>query len=226
MSTSAILILSITLGIITFLASFFAAKIDAAQSVMFVFLVEMVVGIYSIDKHMRHRPSQRFEHLENERSIIQKAQQMKTEANRSIHCIWCSMDYDEDLIKHFEGFRNIKATVFRLINVKKHPKDVTKHLNGFIKEIKEGKYVVTSTSHEAFEFLVIDKAAQVQLLIPHPTKYGFSEGIYSADIDFANAICRMYEELEKKGNNLDIPYTANDEEAKHIIDKWVTENSN
>jgi hypothetical protein len=225
MSSSAILILSITLGIITFLASFFAAKVDAPQSVMFVFLVELVVGIFSIDKHLRHKPSQKFEHLDNEHDLIKKAQQMRNEAKKSIHCIWCSMDYDDDLKKHFEGFRNTKAIVYRLINVKKHSNDVLVHLFEFIKELKENKYIVTSTNHEAFEFLVIDKSAQVELLIPHPTTYGFSEGIYSADTDFANAIYHMYDSLEKKGNKLLIPTKADESEAKEIIEKWVNENS-
>jgi len=179
-----------------------------------------VVGIFSIDWTLRRRPAQRVEHIEREKDIVDRARKIRGNAEREIHCIWCSMDYGTDLQKYFSEFRGIKPTVYRLVNVRKQGPHMVNHLEQFISEIKDYKYIVTSTRHEAFEFFVADKG-ELLLLIPHPTKYGICEGIYSCMPGFAYAVYQMYQQLAAAGNTLVIPAAATDAEASIIIREWV-----
>lgn len=130
------------------------------------------------------------------------------------------MEYNDILKKYFDEFRGLEPTVYRLININRWPSEIGAHLERFIHEIKTGKYVVTSTRHQAFEFLVADKN-EVLLLVPFATKYGLCEGFHSADVDLAQAFFRMYDDLAHEGTPLIIPAEASDDDAKAIIAEWI-----
>ena len=195
-------------------------KATLVDTCVLILLAEALLGIVSIEWHLRRRLPERVEHIQRESDIVDRARHMRRRAKREVHCIWCSMEYDDDLRKYFDEFRGVSAIVCRLINVRKRPGDVANHLELFIDEIKNGKYVVTSTSHEAFEFFIVDRA-ETLLLVPHPTRYGLSEGIYSPDADFAYAMFHMYRGLAFAGNQLVIPKDQNDNDVKSTIDKWI-----
>jgi hypothetical protein len=205
-------------GVTSFLS--WRAGASLIEGIIIVFLVEIVVGIISLDRLLRAKPTERIEHIAPETKILKRAREMRGRSDRSLHCIWCSMEYDNNLQDYFEGFRGLKPTVYRLINVRRRPSDVADHLGLFINEIRAGKYVITSTHHEAFEFLIGDKK-EVLLLVPYATQYGISEAMYSVDVDFAHAVFRTYESLENDGSKLVIPVQADDNEAKRIIAEWI-----
>jgi len=213
------IVLAVVLGIVIYSVSL---KLGATpiEGAILVFLAEIVLGIFSLDRLLRPKPAERIEHIAPEANILRRAREMRGRSERSLHCIWCAMDYDDKLRKYFDEFRGLKPTVYRLLNVKRWPSDVSAHLESFIGEIKAGKYVVTSTRHEAFEFLIADKN-EVLILVPYATQYGLSEGFYSIEVDFAHAVFRMYEDLVKEGNPLVIPVQADDNEAKRIIAEWI-----
>lgn len=219
MSAGWVTTLAVVLAVIVFFVSNYL-KASPIESVTFVFLSEILLGLFNFDRLLRAKVPERIEHIQKEEDVIRKARQMRARARHSLHCIWCSMEYDAKLKEYFEEFRGLDLVVYRLINVKRRPDKVADHINRFIKEIRSGKYVVTSTSHEAFEFLISDRD-EAMLLVPHPTKYGLSEGVHSTDLDFAYAIYRMYEGLANVGNQLSIPPEKSDEDAKAIIDSWI-----
>lgn len=196
------------------------AGTSMTEGVILVLLAEIVLGIFSIDRLLRPKPTERIEHIAPEAKILKRAREMRGRSEHSIHCIWCSMEYDDTLKKYFDEFRGLEPTICRLINVKKRPSDISAHLERFINEIRAGKYVITSTRHEAFEFLISDKS-EILILVPYATQYGLSEGFYSTDVDFAHAIFRMYEDLVSEGNQLVIPKQVDDSEAKKIIAEWI-----
>ena len=216
-----VVFVAIVLAVIIFFVSNFAGA-SPIESVIFIFLSEILLGLFNFDRLLRARVSQRVEHIEDEDDIINKARQMRGRTRRSLHSIWCSMEYDESLRKYFEEFRGLEPTIYRLVNVKKQAREVNDHINHFLNEIRSEKYVITSTSHEAFEFFICDRD-ETLLLVPRPTKYGLSEGIYSADTDFAYAMYRMYEGLANAGNRLMIPSDVSDEDAKTIIENWIND---
>ena len=193
---------------------------SVVEGIMLVLLGEIVLGIFSLDRLLRPKSIATIEHITPEADILKRAREMQGRADRSVHCIWCAMDYDVKLRKYFDDVRGITPVVHRLVNVTKRPKDVSAHLTSFVAEIKAGKYVVTSTKHEAFEFLIADKS-EIMILVPYATKDGFSEGFYSTDVDFANAIFHMYDDLMKQGKTLHIPLEADEEVTRQIIEEWV-----
>lgn len=220
MSVRWTIIVALGAGIITGLASR-AAGASLVEGLTLIFLVEIVLGIYNLDRLQRPGP-ETIKHIKSEPEILKHAREMRERAERSLHSIWCSMDYDAALEKYFEEFRGLKTVVSRLINVKARPEDVSRHLDSFINEIRAARYMVTSTRHSAFEFLIADKN-EVLFLVPRPTQYGLSEGIHSIDNDFTYAVLRMHEDLVKEGNQLVIPAGTDDDQARAIIAKWVTD---
>lgn len=210
---------AIVIAIIVGLASRQAGA-SVIEMIILIFLADMLLGIFNLDKLLRPRPAERIEHIAPEPKILKRAREMRARANRSLHCSWCSMEYDDALKTYLDEFRGLKPVVHRLINIKRRPSDISAHLGRFIAEIRAEKYVVTSTHHEAFEFLIADKN-ELLLLVPYATQYGISEGFYSTDVDFANAISRMYEHLALDGNQLVIPAEADDNEAKRIVAEWI-----
>jgi len=190
------------------------------EGIILVFLTEVALGIFNIDRLLRPKPAHRMEHITPERDIVKRAREMRARSSRSIYCNWCAMEYNDSLKAYFDEFRGSDAIVYRLININKHPKGTAAHLERFISEMQNGKYVVTSTRYQAFEFLVADKD-EVLILVPDATKYGFSEGFYLADGDLAHAFFRMYEGLVSEGAPLQIPIEADDDQAKEIIAEWI-----
>lgn len=189
MSVGWSIFVSIALGIIVGLASW---RVGASliEGTILVFLTEIALGVFNLDRLLRPKPAERIEHIAPEANILKRAREMRARSKHSLHCIWCAMEYDGDLKKYFDEFRGLEPTVYRLINVKRQPIGISTHLEHFIGEIRTGKYVVTSTRHQAFEFLVADKN-EVLILVPYATQYGLSEGIYSTDVDFAHAVFQI-----------------------------------
>ena len=221
MSVGWSIFVSVALGIIVGLASWRVGA-SLTEGIILVFLTEVALGIFNIDRLLRPKPAERMQHIAPEANILKRAREMRARAKHSLYCNWCAMEYDGNLKKYFDEFRGLESTVYRLINVKRRPIDIAVHLERFIGEIRTGKYVVTSTRHQAFEFLVADKN-EVLILVPYATQYGLSEGFYSADVDLAHAIFRMYEDLLNEGNSLVIPAEVSDNEAKEIITEWIEE---
>lgn len=164
--------------------------------------------------------------LPGEKKILRKADEMEDDVSMNLYAMWCVMEYGPRLRKYFERlhasiFQKADVTLHRLINVSAvGPNNVAEHLCSAIEEIKAKKYHVSSTSHRAYECMIIDRD-QALLLIPHAVRRVLYWGLFSEDEHFVNSMAVNFGQLENEGVPLDIPPDADDLSARTLIKAWI-----
>lgn len=212
------MVLAVTMALVQALT-----PVDVVEAVTIGLLGEVVLLLVNVYTAQR-KPSPKVRLAYGERRVTNIARQIRKRADRDICSIWCSMAWSRDLEQYFdEELKLANIRISRLINPRKE--GVLKHLSGCVNDIKKGKYSVTSTNHSAFEFIVAD-SKEALMLIPYTLRPEISLGIYSKeDENFVSAMVRLFESLQKEGDNLSISEQATESEAKERIQKWIREHS-
>lgn len=186
-------------------------------------LAEIVLLLIN-DAVVREKPAQKVKAIYGEPDIVNMVRTMRNKAKHRIHSIWCSMDWTPDLEAYFLEFKGImdkkKIPVLRLINLEKAGNAVVQHLSEFREEIKTGKYIVASTPHTAFEFMVVDNK-EALLLLPHAVRPEIALGIYSEDESFVNALVHLFITLWHKENELSVPIESSEDQITSSFHAWI-----
>jgi hypothetical protein len=198
-----------------------AAHMDMGQTLVLTITAETLTLMAELFFLMRSQVEEpEVDFIKGEKAILRRGSGMKDDAKREILAIWCVMQYGPSLKKYFDDFRG-SFVLRRLINVKKFgSKNVSDHLSHFLKELKSGSYVVTSTTHSSFEFLVMDKT-EALFLCPHHVTGELHAGIFSKNEHFVGTIIGTFEKLDSEGTRLEIPEGTDDKTAKSLIDDWI-----
>lgn len=199
----------------------YAVHLDFGQHLILILVSEILTFVVEITFVVRGKKEAHVVELViGENDIRAKATSMKNMAQDQIYAMWCVMRYGPSLQQYFEQFRG-NFILRRLINVKKMgSKNVTEHLLAFQKELKSGKYIVTSTTHQAYECLVVDRK-QALFLCPHHVTGAMHLGLFSMNDHYVSTIIATFEKLEGEGTRLEIPEGTTDAHVKEIIEQWV-----
>jgi len=185
-------------------------------------MIEIAGFVYS----QRKIPRRALKSLRGERKVFRKAVELQKQARSLIYASWCisrfsltTEDYFKDTTKEIGGKQNL--VVHRLINVPEVGDDRVKgHLDKHLDMIKDGRYVVYSTDHKAFEYIIVDRKDAL-FLAPHAVRADLYMGLYGREESFVYCLIELFNEMCKKGDRLEMPQTDDKEELRAHINRWV-----
>jgi len=213
-------------GLVTSLVGFYA-KLDIGQTMILILVSEiLLIEISSYISLQRSRRKSAIEVLRGEAKIFKRCIKMQKDAEALVYALWCIPRYTLTVEKYFDEAteyvrKKLKLKICRLINIREAGAErVKEHLASSLDILRSGKYVVYSTSHKAFEYLVIDRKNAL-FLAPHAIRDDLYMAICGREESFVYCLIELFDDLCRRGTELKIPDMKDESQLKAYINNWI-----
>jgi len=166
------------------------------------------------------------ENLKGGKRILKRALSMISRAKTEICATWCIPRYDKELEDYYKRVahlldKNREVTLRRAINFREVGRERAEaHLLLMGRFLRRRQYIVYSTLHRAFEYIVVD-GREALFLVPHAIRKDADFAVYGRQESFVFSWDEAFRELTSQGVNLEIPENVNDDGLRAAIRTWV-----
>jgi hypothetical protein len=168
-------------------------------------------------------------HIYSQGRVMEFIRENKKRTKNRFYSLMCIKGFDKNYDDYFtedeyeKDMFNRDVSIHRLINIETVGKSIIrKHLKKFSDVISDGKYLVTSTTFNAYEMAICfgykeDYNLAIQL-IHDPFSMSVDLALYSDFLLYIAAMTKFFESLENSGEKFNKYWDAN--KIDESIDKW------